>query len=126
MSHRTNTGIYMNLSIKTDDSTHHLQEQYTFIHDAILESITCGNTQISASNLQIRVNKLKQRDGTTNLTGFEQQFKACLYTLPSQIYIILCQMQVLEQVSPRIENQQSAQAIKHNDKNRPKHCLPGE
>ena len=52
-----------------------LQEQYIFIHDAILESITCGNTQISAANLQIRVNKLKQRDGDTNLSGYEQQFK---------------------------------------------------
>jgi len=59
-----------------------------FIHDAILESITCGNTQISAANLQIRVNKLKQRDRNTNLSGYEQQFK--VHTWPGYIisYVI--------------------------------------
>ena len=52
-----------------------LQEQYMFIHDAILESITCGNTQVSAADLQRTVTKLKQRDPNTKLTGYEQQFK---------------------------------------------------
>jgi len=46
-----------------------------FIHDGILESITCGNTQVSAPDLQRMVTKLKQRDPHTNLTGYEQQFK---------------------------------------------------
>ena len=46
-----------------------------FIHDAILESITCGNTQVSAADLQRAVTKLKQRDPGTKLTGYEQQFK---------------------------------------------------
>ena len=46
-----------------------------FIHDAILESITCGNTQLSASDLQRAVTKLSQRDPNTQLTGYEQQFK---------------------------------------------------
>ena len=46
-----------------------------FIHDAILESITCGNTQINVTNLQKVVNKLKQKDQVTSLTGFEQQLK---------------------------------------------------
>ena len=46
-----------------------------FIHDAILESITCGNTQVSAADLQRAVTKLKQRDPHTKLTGYEQQYK---------------------------------------------------
>ena len=46
-----------------------------FIHDAILEAITCGNTQVSAANLQRTVTLLKQRDPNTKLTAFEQQFK---------------------------------------------------
>ena len=60
-----------------------LQEQYMFIHDAILESITCGNTQVSAADLQRAVTKLKQRDPNTKLTGYEQQFKVwrCLCTV---------------------------------------------
>ena len=49
-----------------------------FIHDAILESISCGNTQINVVNLQKVVNKLKQRDQTTSLTGFEQQLKVTM------------------------------------------------
>ena len=52
-----------------------LQEQYMFIYDAILESITCGNTQISAADLQKVVTKLRQRDPNTQLSGYEQQFK---------------------------------------------------
>ena len=46
-----------------------------FIHDAILESITCGNTQVSAADLQRALTKLKQRDPHTKLTGYEQQYK---------------------------------------------------
>ena len=46
-----------------------------FIHDAILESITCGNTQVSAADLNRAVTKLKQRDPHTKLTGYESQFK---------------------------------------------------
>jgi len=46
-----------------------------FIHDGILESITCGNTQVGAADLQRMVTKLRKRDPHTNLTGYEQQFK---------------------------------------------------
>ncbi|XP_065904644.1 receptor-type tyrosine-protein phosphatase S-like isoform X2 [Dysidea avara] len=83
-------------------------EQYMFMHDGILESITCGNTQVSAPDLQRMVAKLKQRDPHTNLTGYEQQFK------------------VLEQVSPRVEEQVSNSALRNPDKNRPNHCPPME
>lgn len=55
------------------------QDQYIFIHDAILESITCGNTQINVTNLQKVVNKLKQKDQVTSLSGFEQQLKVDTY-----------------------------------------------
>lgn len=53
----------------------YVQDQYMFIHDATLESITCGNTQIVVTNLQKAVNKLKQKDQVTSLTGFEQELK---------------------------------------------------
>ena len=53
------------------------QEQYIFIHDAILEAMTCGDTQINASDLRRSIQKLGQRDPETRLTGFESQFKAC-------------------------------------------------
>ena len=53
-----------------------MQEQYIFIHDAILEAVTCGDTQISAGDLHRSIQKLSHRDPKTNLTGFESQFKA--------------------------------------------------
>ena len=53
-----------------------LQEQYIFIHDAILEAITCGDTQIVAGNLGRRMDKLSRRDPDTHLTGYDTQFMA--------------------------------------------------
>jgi len=50
------------------------QEQYAFIHDAVLESLICGDTQIPASGLVGAIEKLKQRDSETGRTGFETQF----------------------------------------------------
>lgn len=50
-----------------------------FCHDALLESILCGNTQMAAHNLRIEMNKLRQRDATTKLTGFESEFKVNSY-----------------------------------------------
>ena len=38
------------------------QDQYIFIHDAILESVTCGDTQIDAGNLRTSLDKLLQND----------------------------------------------------------------
>ena len=45
------------------------QDQYVFIHDAILESMTCGDTQIEAGNLRRKLKKLQTRDesGRTEL-----------------------------------------------------------
>ena len=51
-----------------------IQEQYVFIHDAVLESLICGDTQIPASGLIGAIDKLKQKDSETGRTGFETQF----------------------------------------------------
>ena len=53
-----------------------LQEQYIFIHDAVLEAVTCGDTQITARDLREAIQQLDQRDPLTHTTGFENQFKA--------------------------------------------------
>ena len=50
-----------------------LQDQYIFIHDAILESVTCGDTQIEAGNLRRRLSQLQKKDDSGR-TGFELQF----------------------------------------------------
>ena len=53
------------------------QDQYVFVHDAILEAVTCGDTQIDASNLRTVMRKLKDRN-QSGKTGFEHQFTVCL------------------------------------------------
>ncbi|XP_028408092.1 receptor-type tyrosine-protein phosphatase S-like [Dendronephthya gigantea] len=59
------------------------EEQYVFCHDALLESILCGNTQMAAHNLRIEMNKLRDRDATTKLTGYEAEFKTLNKVSPS-------------------------------------------
>ena len=53
----------------------HLQEQFVFVHDAILESLTCGDTQITPSDVRTQITKLGQREPQLRMTGFESQFK---------------------------------------------------
>ena len=74
--------VYYGISIIL--SLHHIQyyyyepqDQYIFINDAILEAITCGDTQITASDLRRNMSDLDRRDHQTHLTGFEKQFKVC-------------------------------------------------
>ena len=50
------------------------QAQYMFIHDALEELITCGETSIQASHLRERINTLNEVDPNTAATGFEEQF----------------------------------------------------
>ena len=57
---------------------HGPQDQYIFIHDAILEAVTCGDTQIEASDLRRATQTLSKQDPQTQLTGYENQFKASL------------------------------------------------
>ena len=52
-----------------------VQDQFTFIHDAILESVTCGDTQISATNLRMAISKMKKKDAHNQPNGFQYQFK---------------------------------------------------
>ena len=49
------------------------QDQYIFIHDAILEAVTCGDTQIESGNLRAKLNKLQKKD-QSGKTELELQF----------------------------------------------------
>ena len=53
----------------------HIKDQFMFIHDAILESVTCGDTQITATDLRMTVDKMKRNDNKKQLHGFQYQFK---------------------------------------------------
>ena len=51
------------------------QAQYGFIHDAVLEALTCGNTQISVQSLCTAVATLSKKDAKLGKTGFERHFQ---------------------------------------------------
>ena len=64
----------LNACLQHPAPTPSLQEQYIFIHDAILESVTCGDTQIMASDLRDALEKI-QMDPQSGATGLVSQFQ---------------------------------------------------
>ena len=108
------------------------QEQYTFIHDVVLESITCGDTQINARDLKYVIKKLSSRDHMTGKTQFEAQFEVC--ELIAQCYKLWCgvqracnfHFQVLNQVTPNPTGLNNKVAVNNNIKNRSMDYLPCE
>eukprot|EP00731_Ephydatia_muelleri_P018888 Em0011g928a len=81
-------------------------DQYIFLHDAILESVMCGNTQIQVSNIHKSLNTFETKDPTSNKTGLESQFE------------------VLEQVSPDPKSVHRDVALEEARKNRSMDYLP--
>uniref|UniRef100_UPI0037E98738 protein tyrosine phosphatase receptor type Fa isoform X3 n=1 Tax=Semicossyphus pulcher TaxID=241346 RepID=UPI0037E98738 len=51
------------------------EDQYIFIHEALLEAATCGNTDISARNLHVHNQKLSQIPPGETVTAMELEFK---------------------------------------------------
>lgn len=50
------------------------EAQYVFIHDALLEAITCGVTEVEAKDLGSRIRELRQIDPETGYTYLENEF----------------------------------------------------
>jgi len=51
-----------------------VQKQYIFIHDAVLEAIKVGNTQIEVVNLRKKLHELGALDPETDQSGIESEF----------------------------------------------------
>ena len=51
-----------------------MQDQYIFIHDAILEVIMCGDTQINAGDFHKKIRKIVKSAQNSQLNEFENQF----------------------------------------------------
>jgi netrin-G3 ligand len=52
--------------------------QYTFIHDAVMEGVICGDTKIPVHNVRDTVTKMHEKDPESNMTTFEMHFKVSL------------------------------------------------
>ena len=63
------------------------EDQYGFIHEALLEAVTCGNTEVAARSLFSYIQKLEQVEAGEHVTGMELEFKVCpqIYTDAAQL-----------------------------------------
>lgn len=53
----------------------YLQEQYVFIHDAILEACLCGDTTIPANQLRSVYYDMNRLDPQTNTSPIKEEFR---------------------------------------------------
>jgi hypothetical protein len=44
------------------------------VHDAVLEMVLCGFTEIVAENLKTEIERLEQKELSKSITGFEHEF----------------------------------------------------
>ncbi|XP_060726737.1 receptor-type tyrosine-protein phosphatase S isoform X2 [Tachysurus vachellii] len=51
------------------------EDQYSFIHEALLEAVTCGNTEVAARSLFSYMQKLEQVESGEHVTGRALEFK---------------------------------------------------
>ena len=50
-----------------------------FVHDAVLESLICGTTEIQSQYLKSTIEDLFEVDPRTGKSGFQLQFEVCCY-----------------------------------------------
>ena len=53
----------------------YVQAQYVFIHDALEELITCGDTSFNVQNMRVKVNRMSKVNPETEITGYQKQFQ---------------------------------------------------
>nr|XP_044990608.1 receptor-type tyrosine-protein phosphatase S isoform X15 [Jaculus jaculus] len=51
------------------------EDQYSFIHEALLEAVGCGNTEVPARSLYSYIQKLAQVEPGEHVSGMELEFK---------------------------------------------------
>lgn len=68
------------------------EDQYIFIHDALLEAVQSGNTEIPARNLYAHIQKLNQSDGGESETGMDLEFKVGqnLLSVLDNLVVLVC------------------------------------
>ncbi|XP_023665157.1 receptor-type tyrosine-protein phosphatase delta isoform X20 [Paramormyrops kingsleyae] len=77
IKHEKTVDIYGHVTLMRAQRNYMVQteDQYVFIHDALQEAVTCGNTEVPARNLYAYIQKLTQIESGENVTGMELEFK---------------------------------------------------
>ena len=52
-----------------------------FIHDALEELITCGDTSFNVQSMRVKVNQMAKVNPETGITGFQEQFEVFICAL---------------------------------------------
>ncbi|XP_077576050.1 receptor-type tyrosine-protein phosphatase delta-like isoform X7 [Stigmatopora nigra] len=77
IKHEKAVDIYGHVTLMRSQRNYMVQteDQYIFIYDALLEAVTCGNTEVPARNLYSYIQRLTQIEPGDNVTGMELEFK---------------------------------------------------
>ncbi|XP_008332843.1 receptor-type tyrosine-protein phosphatase F isoform X8 [Cynoglossus semilaevis] len=77
MKHEKSVDIYGHVTCMRAQRNYMVQteDQYIFIHEALLEAATCGNTEVLARNLYAHIQKLTQPPVGETVTAMELEFK---------------------------------------------------
>uniref|UniRef100_A0A673B9H1 Receptor-type tyrosine-protein phosphatase F n=1 Tax=Sphaeramia orbicularis TaxID=375764 RepID=A0A673B9H1_9TELE len=77
MKHEKSVDIYGHVTCMRAQRNYMVQteDQYIFIHEALLEAATCGNTEVPARNLYAHIQKLTQPPTGETVTAMELEFK---------------------------------------------------
>uniref|UniRef100_A0A8C7ZAW7 Receptor-type tyrosine-protein phosphatase F n=1 Tax=Oryzias sinensis TaxID=183150 RepID=A0A8C7ZAW7_9TELE len=77
MKHEKTVDIYGHVTCMRAQRNYMVQteDQYIFIHEALLEAATCGNTEVPARSLYAHIQKLTQPPPGETVTAMELEFK---------------------------------------------------
>ncbi|XP_062279803.1 protein tyrosine phosphatase receptor type Fa isoform X6 [Scomber scombrus] len=77
MKHEKSVDIYGHVTCMRAQRNYMVQteDQYIFIHEALLEAATCGITEVPARNLYAHIQKLTQIPAGDTVTAMELEFK---------------------------------------------------
>ncbi|XP_016330012.1 receptor-type tyrosine-protein phosphatase S-like isoform X29 [Sinocyclocheilus anshuiensis] len=77
IKHEKTVDIYGHVTLMRSQRNYMVQteDQYSFIHDALLEAIACGNTEVAARSLFSYIQKLAQVETGEHVSGMELEFK---------------------------------------------------
>uniref|UniRef100_G1RTM0 Receptor-type tyrosine-protein phosphatase F n=1 Tax=Nomascus leucogenys TaxID=61853 RepID=G1RTM0_NOMLE len=80
MKHEKTVDIYGHVTCMRSQRNYMVQteDQYVFIHEALLEAATCGHTEVPARNLYAHIQKLGQVPPGESVTAMELEFKVGL------------------------------------------------
>uniref|UniRef100_A0A673H1W1 protein-tyrosine-phosphatase n=1 Tax=Sinocyclocheilus rhinocerous TaxID=307959 RepID=A0A673H1W1_9TELE len=75
--HERTVDVYGHVTLMRSQRNYMVQteDQYGFIHEAVLEAVACGNTEVAARSLCSYIQNLSQVEAGEHVTGIELEFK---------------------------------------------------